>query len=331
MILSDCENRRVGVTDSESPTEGPQPDTGLKADLWLADNAWKESWLNRAANSPATLYHYTDAAGLLGIVRSGELWASHASFVNDVGELRYVDALLAEVVDSLSETFTGNWVSLYLDTIPELFKATITDKFELYLACFCEDGDQLSQWRGYPSTGGGYAIGFDRKAVTGGRMLRRVIYDVQEQRSILDDILRPACVLLANADRDTTLSPDYVRDAAIMAGSAAMSSIAECSWTFKHPGFAEEKEYRLLRASPNDHQEHRVVPELRASPLGLLPYTSLNFPSPTPDNGPTIKEVVVGPNQHPAQALQAVRHLLDANGYSTTDTTIRRSGIPLRV
>jgi hypothetical protein len=30
----------------------------------------------------------------------------------------------------------------------------------VYITCFCEDGDLLSQWRGYADPGG-YAIGFD--------------------------------------------------------------------------------------------------------------------------------------------------------------------------
>ena len=35
------------------------------------------------------LLHYTTAAGLNGILRSGSLWASHASFLNDAEEITH--------------------------------------------------------------------------------------------------------------------------------------------------------------------------------------------------------------------------------------------------
>jgi Protein of unknown function (DUF2971) len=322
-----CEDIRV------SDADGPKPDTGLAADLWLADNAWKESWLARAADLPTTVYHYTDAAGLLGIIRTGQLWASHANFVNDSGELRYVDGLLEQVIAELSHEFDANLVHPYLSAIPGLFKEVVVDNFEFYIACFCEHGDQLSQWRGYPSTGGGYAIGFDPTVLGKGRLLRNVIYDVDEQRALLTAALRPACELIRDAYAlSYDAESEYIQKSAVMAAQAAVSSVAECSWSFKHPGFAEEKEYRLLRASANERDgRYRVVPKMRASLFGLLPYTTIDFVQPGADAVPAITEVVVGPNQHPVQAIQAVRHLLAGAGYVNADTMVRESAIPLRV
>ena len=36
-----------------------------------------------ARSPPETLYHYTTQDGLLGIVRSGELWATNVQYMND--------------------------------------------------------------------------------------------------------------------------------------------------------------------------------------------------------------------------------------------------------
>jgi hypothetical protein len=47
------------------------------------------------AGAPATLHHYTDAPGLLGILASkGEIWATDARCLNDTGELELGLALI---------------------------------------------------------------------------------------------------------------------------------------------------------------------------------------------------------------------------------------------
>ncbi len=38
---------------------------------------------------PDVLFHYTNAAGLIGIVQEEVLWASDAEFLNDAQETRY--------------------------------------------------------------------------------------------------------------------------------------------------------------------------------------------------------------------------------------------------
>jgi len=42
--------------------------------------------LNRAKR-PRLIYHYTNDAGLIGIVEKGELWFTDAGFLNDPSEL----------------------------------------------------------------------------------------------------------------------------------------------------------------------------------------------------------------------------------------------------
>lgn len=37
--------------------------------------------------TPPRLYHYTDTRGLLGILDSQQLWATHAFYLNDATEL----------------------------------------------------------------------------------------------------------------------------------------------------------------------------------------------------------------------------------------------------
>jgi hypothetical protein len=49
----------------------------------------------RTIDPDHSLFHYTTATGLVGIVESKTLWATHASFLNDTAERQLLSALLA--------------------------------------------------------------------------------------------------------------------------------------------------------------------------------------------------------------------------------------------
>jgi len=98
------------------------------------------------------LYHYTSVNGLRGIVDSGNVWATHLGFLNDLSEGR------AALED-------------------EAYRARLeeTDKRSpLFIASFCRHQEPhqqknglLSQWRGYAGEGGGYCVVLDEEALDG--------------------------------------------------------------------------------------------------------------------------------------------------------------------
>src|SRR5712691_7887648 len=60
------------------------------------------------------------------------------------------------------------------------------------ITCFCENGDLLSQWRGYSAHGYGYSLGFDttilrERAASSGFILGRCIYDPMVQDKIINE------------------------------------------------------------------------------------------------------------------------------------------------
>lgn len=90
-------------------------------------------------------YHYTDAQTALKILENKELWMTHTSYLNDSEE--------------------GKELRTYLNkkpVRPEINKVLdyIDKNFEVYVCSLSENGDLLSQWRGYCPDGEGYAIGF---------------------------------------------------------------------------------------------------------------------------------------------------------------------------
>ena len=47
--------------------------------------------------APGPLYHYTDSNGLLGIMRSRRLWATHSQYLNDASEFLYASSVMKQV------------------------------------------------------------------------------------------------------------------------------------------------------------------------------------------------------------------------------------------
>jgi hypothetical protein len=90
-----------------------------------------------------TLYHYTTADGLQGIVRHKAIWASDYRFMNDAKEFHHGLEIFQEVLKSYRPTPR---MSEIVDIIRNYKPGP---DFCVLIASFCEERDLLSQWRGY--------------------------------------------------------------------------------------------------------------------------------------------------------------------------------------
>lgn len=173
-------------------------------DLDLAAGAW-----NRLhQRPPSTLYHYTTAQGLLGLISERRLWATNARFMNDPSEIQYARRLIERELAEASVRheeeigrLSSNLVQRFflklrekMYSFPKVKEWTdnaigvFDEQGGAYIACFCRHPDLLSQWRGYGATGGGYAVGLASKQLARpaeGILLRKVIYDRRDQLKIL--------------------------------------------------------------------------------------------------------------------------------------------------
>ncbi len=62
-------------------------------------NEMAEGFLHdQAKDPPDLLWHYTNAAGFLGIFRSGKLWATNTGYLNDASEMGYARIPLLQAV-----------------------------------------------------------------------------------------------------------------------------------------------------------------------------------------------------------------------------------------
>jgi hypothetical protein len=280
------------------------------------------------------IYHYTDSGGLLGIVSSNRLWASDASFLNDPSEGLLFPELLIESMRQKPEGLT----SLEEDIIGR-FQAGLMKHpkpFNSFTISFCDDGDLLSQWRGYGSFGSGYAIGFeaDKFNVVQLGHLVEVQYGFDCVRELALDLLS---IFVEAAPTWASLLDNFAEQAAQM--------IRYLSLAFKSPGYSEERETRMLtgpKEKPGHPFDDMTPLKFRARGTDIVPYVSLapllihgengTVRTPKSDEHPPalpIRRIVTGPGVDYLRNKSSLERLLTAYGYKGVE--IVQSLIPFRV
>jgi hypothetical protein len=190
------------------PSDIDTPDLANLANL-------AKDWDSLHTSVPTMLYHYTTAAGLMGILNSHRLWATNARFLNDPTEIRYALKVVSDTMRENEQPYKEALKAEPTLTVPDIAAALSGRKIprieswakdllevfdhqrEVYVTSFCEQGDLLSQWRGY-AAGGGYAIGVSAREIwqpVNARpgppvLLRKVIYDPENQRRIVSRWVR---------------------------------------------------------------------------------------------------------------------------------------------
>ena len=99
-----------------------------------------------------TLWHYTNQKGLLGIVQSQALWATHHQYLNDRTEFTLAQNLIRHEVNLRLATspLAGIKESQenYLKTLIKHLELPFHGAF-IFVCSFSEVANDLSQWRAY--------------------------------------------------------------------------------------------------------------------------------------------------------------------------------------
>ncbi|TAM79773.1 MAG: DUF2971 domain-containing protein [Acidobacteria bacterium] len=319
----------------------------------LAFNIQREFGPKQAPPNGA-LYHYSTADGLKGIIEKNELWASSAYFLNDWTEITYGCGLVTEVLDNWILKNPGPETSLALDFAQQLRQRFGEDLLKgkviepIYLACFCEDDNLLSQWRNYGQSGG-YSLGFAVPApdLTTGQGFKpepniytskwvKVEYDRSEQVKKCNAVLEP--VLTAFDNPDVARAVTTVMDHPLVGYSKILGVIRDMLFEeiigFKNRAFEVEKEWRvvvrrreLLKQGSDDGGRTPIPVYFRSLEGGLVPYVKL-IPT-DPAKKLPIVSVRSGPTLEKATASMVITMLLHRNGFS--NVRVQGSDIPVRL
>jgi len=313
--------------------------------------------------NPDELYHYTGLNGLKGIVESQTLWATHYKYLNDAEEIERFRDRLPDILQPVFEgKFSDLMPVLKQDLLKGDSNADIPSREEAeklaeimydvtfrgveneppiaepYIVSFCtvEKSDELtanhgllSQWRGYGAEGG-CAIIFETKQLhelleeekgnwAYSAMFRgHVVYNSETDQEIYDEFKTHIDAIQSNwAKTLRTLNAEDLKD--------TYNAFVACACRYKHFGFAEEDEYRIvvipttLKVVQIAKQRGRPLPPQKPVRYfsrngAAVPYINL-FEGRTGPSGKRlpIKRVIIGPHPEKERRKLAVEKLLLQN------------------
>lgn len=284
------------------------------------------------------LYHYTSHAGLLGVVSSRSVWATDSRFLNDSTEI--VHTLL------LAKRIAGH---IYMDDdyLAPLAYALrhalgTMENQAVFVTSFSEKPDLLSQWRGYCPGGAGVCIGFDKNEIEQhcsqlGYRLEKCVYEHDALLGRIEEIVHDCFAKLPQPrisrqqydNLDSREQVEYAINYQSRLGhipdesaideilADACRKIAMLAPLFKHEGFHEEAEWRIVATEPIG-----VTLHFRPGPSYLCPYVEV----PILKNKSTLRAIILGPNPNHQRAQTSVQMMLSFEEFD--DVKVSASSIP---
>ncbi len=261
-------------------------------------------------NVEQRLYHYTNLDGLKGIIGSSDLWLTHAQYCNDEGELIHGLRLTQSMVKEQAASSEGQQRA-YLDELLRLLESPLLDP--VYVCCFCEQDDLLSQWRAYAANATGvslefepgrfnYITGPDCPPTIGLMRFWKVFYPPETQQKIIRNAIKYYPAFEPNA-----APADWAR--------WTVEAIRFFLPTFKNNDFGGEKEWRLIFTPASTSP---VRPSYRVARGMLVPYYSLTELARQigyPEQKLPLTSVRIGPSPNKRLNAASARMLLDKHGY----------------
>lgn len=279
------------------------------------------------------LYHYTTSDGLLGILQTQRIWATESFYLNDSSEIDYGLSLVKETI---SDTY------LYPKGTQELGQPILMGVMqhlsnrteEIYVACFSEDGDLLSQWKGYAGFGEGYSVEFDASELTRHKrkyphvnvIISKVIYKREQQISMIKaqvDKILIECNKLATNDNNR----QEIIDAGIV---ILIHMLRHMTIFFKDNAFSEEREWRATYVNNELSEEGRRDVKFRVVGGNIVPYLPLDIGASAQKDvwNLPISAIVFGSKVNIEMAKKSIQ--LVCKGLSIQAPEFRFSKIPLK-
>ena len=250
------------------------------------------------------LYHYCSAHAFKSIMDSKTIWLSDVGKSNDPTESK---ALLLKGKETHVES---------QKEIDELID--VINGFIVWAFCLSENGDLLSQWRGYANDGKGFSIGFD-------------------ENKINDSLFEPACACGMELAKMKYSGEEKVH----VGNSEEKLKTLIKSFYYKDSGFSEEKEQRLtiqclirdfFSSKMKDRLEYDNGVKNGTLNIAFNENMVSHIEVPLENLGNPVSEIIIGPKN--TTSIVDLKAFLFVNGYieSLEDDSIkiRRSKVAYR-
>ena len=279
---------------------------------------------------PALLCHYTNQHGLLGIVSTGEIWATSVNNLNDRKEFEYAKELASSLISDRMEKESDERKKRQLGY---LLNAAKNAGINICVSSWSSRIDDLSQWRAYSGTGTGYSIDMKGSALREFAkaqkfILAECIYEKSAQERVLRSLIDANLARNIEQEANNAAADEHEKFMLEHNGGDFAYHINRYASLFKHPGFAAEQEWRLISKPMN-------VSRMDFRP-GVSTIAS-HFRFSLRDGGerrgePTIhiESVHVGPCPEPDLAQTKVRFLLAKHSPALHHPEVVISSVPYR-
>jgi hypothetical protein len=270
---------------------------------------------------PSRLYHYTSLKGLLGILDSGCIWASEVRYLNDSAEIAVAFGLMARSVGIRSTHEADPAAREILKQFTEWIDIRSSSGPMVFVTAFTQNGNLLSQWRGYSPAAQGVSFGLaathlSAACVASKFSLGRCRYDAAEQSTAINSLLDN---VLSFAERTGPSNAVHPSQSFHPAFARCEESILRVAALIKSSQFKEESEWRIVSRTVSDYVTSRI--RYRVGPSMLIPF--LHVPLINAGGVIPIDDVIVGPTPHAEAATESIQrcvaqHLQRKHGPWTT-------------
>lgn len=291
----------------------------------------------RVLGDDDVLYHYTSAAGLIGLLGTpttrATMWLSQIQYMNDHAEFYHAFELVRQVVLTLEQELPelpalllGLW-GVPHGPSENLAPVKGTVMHRLHSFSLSRQPDLLSQWRGY-APNGGYCIGYnvrDLRTLSQRHQFNLLpcVYNENEKKVCIAEALREIHAALIRQDVGPQLFGLVPRDeAARRHAKTQIQQLAhEKSSNYKHQTFQEEEEWRIIGTVTTDNPQARW----RTRGNLIIPYCELDI---SEDSPPPLRpiEIIIGPGVDFDLADYAIKSMLknsDAVSVRPSSCTLR--------
>lgn len=267
--------------------------------------------LDPSSEMKRSLYHYTDAKGLAGILQSRELWFTDIFYLNDPEEISFGLRIARKIMCRKIET-SSKLVRAFFKKIEKLFTHRLGVILDFYVFSLSRKANDLGQWRAYADDGRGFAIGFSPKFLLNQFndsvphvFFGKAIYNRGEALCIFQETIEKAIEAIecscASGDQDSKFLDEL-----------ALSLIPSILWyslTVKHPAYRHEEEIRLFIVKPRASDLTGLSTRTRGSKL--VPYVARKLPLDEPG---AITRIIIGPAVDYSETRHSVNSLLNSCG-----------------
>ncbi|KQZ29180.1 hypothetical protein ASD50_18505 [Mesorhizobium sp. Root552] len=291
-----------------------------------------------------TLAHYTSAEVVLEMLKNQNVWMRNARCMNDFSEVDYPITIIHKYFSDAnrSKDFRDACDKCHIgvfETVDSLLNGHLPSIYnETYITCLSEHhrrddaNGRLSMWRGYGGSKIPAAIVVRKEATLGEGPYGLSGFPVQylAENAFFSELDRRKGIMLTNRTSISRRPPNEFRNSLFGMFQVLIA-------TTKHPGFKEEKEWRLLylpKLYPsNGLEQHKAQQTINGMPQSIYKIPVDGEPindgtALTVDS--LVERIILGPCTEAGVAIEAIREQLRSAGHRNPEKAVHFCGIPYR-